>query len=161
MYPWLVFLHVLGVFGFLIGHGVSAGVSFALRRERNVDRIRLLLQMSSGAASVAYGSLLVLLVTGILTGFMGQWWSWGWIWLAILLLVVLFGMMSALGSRIFNQVRLAVGLPASYGKEQPRSEPVSAEELDALLKRLNPVLLSAVGFGGVALIGWLMMFKPF
>lgn len=34
MYPWLVLLHVLGVFGFLMAHGVSVGVAFALRQER-------------------------------------------------------------------------------------------------------------------------------
>jgi len=33
VYPWLVFLHVLGVFVFLLAPGVSAGVGFKLRRE--------------------------------------------------------------------------------------------------------------------------------
>ena len=34
MYPWLVLLHVLGVFGFLMAHGISSGVALELRRER-------------------------------------------------------------------------------------------------------------------------------
>ncbi len=33
MYPWLVFLHLLGVFGFLLAHGASASASFALRAQ--------------------------------------------------------------------------------------------------------------------------------
>ena len=41
MYPRLVFLHVIGVFGFLMSHGVSAGVYFALRRERECRSDRL------------------------------------------------------------------------------------------------------------------------
>ncbi len=64
---------MLGVFGFLLAHGTSAGVAFALRRERN------------------------------------------------------------------------------------------AEEIDALLSRSGsrPTLLTVLGFGGVAVIAWLMMFKLF
>ena len=40
-------------------------------------------------------------------------------------------------------------------------EPSSAEEIDALLSQGNPVLLTIVGFGGIVVIAWLMMFKPF
>jgi hypothetical protein len=160
MYPWLVFLHVIGVFGFLMAHGVSAGVYFALRRERNVDRIRLLLQMSNGTVRTMGGSLLLLLVTGIITGFIGQWWSWGWIWLSLVLLVVLYVAMAVLGTRTLNEVRLGVGLPSAYG-QPARPEPFSAEELDARLNRSQPMLLTVIGFGGLAVIAWLMMFKPF
>jgi hypothetical protein len=160
MYPWLVFLHVIGVFGFLMAHGVSAGVYFALRCERNVDRIRLLLQMSSGTVRLMGGSLLLLLITGILAGFMGQWWSHGWIWLSLILLVVLYIAMAALGSRTLNEVRQGIGLPSAYG-QPPRSEMLSPEELDALLNRSQPMWLTVIGFGGLAVIAWLMMFKPF
>ena len=160
MYLWLVFLHVIGVFGFLMSHGVSARVYFALRRERNVDRIRLLLQMSSGTVRAMGGSLLLLFVTGIITGFMGQWWSHGWIWLSLILLVVLYVAMAALGSRMLNEVRQGVGLPSAYG-QPPRPEMLSPEELDALLNRLQPMRLAVIGFGGLAVIAWLMMFKPF
>jgi hypothetical protein len=160
MYPWLVFLHVIGVFGFLMAHGVSAGVYFALRRERNVDRIRLLLQMSSGTIRVMGGSLLLLLATGIIAGFMGQWWSQGWIWLSLILLVVLYFAMAGLGTRTLNEVRQGVGLPSAYG-QPPRPEMLGPEELDALLNRAQPMRLVVIGFGGLAVIAWLMMFKPF
>ena len=160
MYPWLVFLHVIGVFGFLMAHGVSAGVYFALRRERNVDRIRLLLQMSSGTVRVMGGSLLLLLATGVIAGFIGQWWSQGWIWLSLIMLIVIYVAMAALGSRRLNQVRQGIGLPSLYG-QAPLAEPLSPEELDALLNRAQPMRLAVIGFGGLAVIAWLMMFKPF
>jgi hypothetical protein len=160
MYPWLVFLHVIGVFGFLMAHGVSAGVYFALRRERNVDRIRVLLQMSSGTMRLMGGSLLLLLVTGIIAGFMGQWWSRGWIWLSLIMLIVIYVAMAALGSRRLNQVRQGIGLPSLYG-QAPLAEPLSAEELNALLNHIQPTRLTLIGFGGLAVIAWLMMFKPF
>ena len=160
MYPWLVFLHVIGVFGFLMTHGVSAGVYFALRRERNVDRIRLLLQMSSGTVRVMDGSLLLLLVTGVIAGFMGQWWSHGWIWLSLILLVVLYFAMAGLGTRTLNEVRQGIGLPSAYG-QPPRPGMLTPEELDALLNRSQPMRLAVIGFGGLAVIAWLMMFKPY
>src|SRR6478609_7482514 len=45
MYRWLVFLHVLAVFGFLLAHGTAIAVAFRLRREREVARIRVLLDL--------------------------------------------------------------------------------------------------------------------
>jgi hypothetical protein len=143
-----------------MAHGVSAGVYFALRRERNVDRIRLLLQMSSGTIRVMGGSLLLLLVSGVIAGIMGQWWSQGWIWLSLILLVVLYFAMAGLGTRTLNEVRQGVGLPSAYG-QPPRPEMLSPEELDALLNRSQPMRLAVIGFGGLAVIAWLMMFKPF
>lgn len=79
IYQLVVFLHVIGLFGFLMAHGVSAGVYFALQHERQVERLRWLLQLSTSAARVMLISLLVLIVTGVIAGFMGQWWSRGWI----------------------------------------------------------------------------------
>ena len=162
MYPWLVLLHVIGVFGFLMAHGVSAGVAFALRRERHFERMRALLELSASSYGLMYLSLLVLLVTGIITGFMGQWWGRGWIWVSLILLVAIFVAMIILGSGIYGGARKLSGLPYfEGGKQRPAIEPASAEEIDALLSKGNPVLLTVIGFGGIAALAWLMMFKPF
>jgi hypothetical protein len=160
MYSWLVFLHVLGIFGFLIAHGVSASVFFALKGERNVDRICMLLQLSNSSARILLASLLILLISGIITGFLGHWWRFGWIWLSLLLLIAIYAGMSLLGTRILNEVRMGLGLPSSYG-QPPRPERLSAEELNARLAQIHPYRLALIGFGGLALIAWLMMFKPF
>ena len=160
MYPLLVFLHVLAVFGFLMAHGVTVGVYFALHRERNVDRIRLLLQLSSKAVIIMDIALLLLLVCGIIAGFIGQWWGHVWIWLSLGLLIALLGAMELMGVRTFNGLRVGVGLASSRG-EKPLPEPMSAEELDALLNRTQPLQLTAIGFSGLAVIAWLMIFKPF
>jgi len=164
MYPWLVFLHVIGVFGFLMSHGVSAGVALALRRERQFERVRVLLELSGGSYGVMYLSLLVLLVTGIITGFMAQWWGRGWIWVSLGLLIALSVAMWVIGSRFYSQVRQAVGLPWFDGlREHPAQDALSAEAVDALMSSSGsrPMLLTVIGFGGIAVIAWLMMFKPF
>jgi hypothetical protein len=43
VYRWIVFLHIFGVFVFLIAHGVSSGVGFRLSKERNPERVAALL----------------------------------------------------------------------------------------------------------------------
>ncbi len=160
IYQLVVFLHVIGLFGFLMAHGVAAGVYFALRRERHVDRLGLLLQLSTGAARVMLLSLLTLIISGVVAGFMGQWWSRGWIWLSLICLIALWAAMGGLGSRFLNKVRHGIGLPSSYG-QPPQAGPLSAAELDALLNQAQPARLALIGFGGLAVIAWLMMFKPF
>ena len=111
MYDWLVFLHVLGTFGFLLAHGASAMVSFQLRRERNRERICALLDLSSSSYGLLYSSLGLLLLSGIITGFLGRWWRWIWIWAALGLLIAIVLLMYALGSSYYTQVRKAVGMP--------------------------------------------------
>lgn len=161
-YPWLTFLHILGVFGFLLAHGASASVAFALRQERNHERVRALLTLSASSYPIMYLSLLVLLVTGIITGIMGDWWGRGWIWVALVLLIAILAAMYSLGTNKFGGLRKAVGLPYSdSAKTQLTFEPASAEEINALLAQGNPMLLSIIGFGGIAVVAWLMMFKPF
>ena len=160
MYSWIKFLHVLGLFGFLIAHGVSASIFFALKRERNMERICTLLQLSGNSARIMIISLLTLLISGIINGFLGHWWRFGWIWLSLGLFIGIYAGMSILGTRILNEVRIGVGLPSAYG-QPPRPERFSAEELNARLDRIHPYRLSMIGFGGLALIAWLMMFKPF
>ena len=59
-------------------------------------------------------------------------------------------------------MRKAAGLPyAVRGKQFPAEPPVSDEELLALLAKGNPILLTIIGYGGYAVIAWLMMAKPF
>ncbi|MEK7327934.1 MAG: hypothetical protein AAB217_22035 [Chloroflexota bacterium] len=162
MYKWLIFLHIAGTLGFMMAHGASASVAFALRRERNLERVRALLELSANSYGLMYLSLLVLLVSGIVAGFIGQWWGHGWIWTSLALLVAISVAMTVLGSGIYGGARKATGLPYfENGKQNPPLESASAEEIEALLAKGNPILLTVIGSGGLLLILWLMMFKPF
>ena len=162
MYQLLALLHIVGVFGFLMAHGISAGVSFALRSERSLERVRALLMLSAASYPVMYGSLLLLLLVGVVLGFMGNWWGQAWIWLSLILLIAIVVLMSHFGSRIYGGARKLTGLPyMERGKIQPPVEPASAEEINALLDKGNPLLLTIIGFGGIVVIAWLMMAKPF
>lgn len=162
MYTLFVWLHLIGLFGFIMAHGVSAGASFALRRERNPDTIRALLNLSSSSLSVFYGSILLLLVAGVVNGFIGKWWGSLWIWISLVLFLAIIFYMSFSPSRYYARVRKAVGLPYMEGtKLRPAQDPAAPEEIDALLNRSQPVLFTIIGFGGLVIISALMVFKPF
>lgn len=164
MYQWLVFAHILGVFGFLLAHGTAAAVTFALRRQREVERVRVLLDLSRGVTMVANVSLLVLLAAGITAGFMGNWWGQGWIWASLGLFILIGVTMTLLGSRPLNRIRQLVqaGNPSRSETISHSSLDTSAEkQLAVLLAATHSWLLTVIGGGGLALILWLMMFKPF
>lgn len=164
MYRWMVFLHVCGAFGFLLSHGVPALASLKLRSETDRSRIAALLDLSSNplTAWITWGSFVLMLVAGVVAGFMGSWWRTGWIWAAIGVLVVVSVAMSLLGSRHMNELRQAVGLPWFDGRrQQPGGSGLSDEELAQRLSSPRPFTVAWIGFAGIAVLIWLMMFKPF
>ncbi|MGE5335040.1 MAG: hypothetical protein ACM3N4_10105 [Nitrososphaerota archaeon] len=165
MYNWIVFVHVLGVFGFLLAHGAAAVVSFKLRGEREVERVRALLDLSRSSTAIGSVSLLITLAAGISLGFMGHWWGQIWIWASLGLLVLIGISMNVLGTRSLNGIRQLVqanGSAAGAKKNTPSSPTVPAEQqLASMLAATHPWAMAITGGGGLALILWLMMFKPF
>lgn len=162
IYRWLVLLHVLGVFGFLMAHGISAAVAFTLRRERRLDHIQTLLNLSSSTLGFLHGSILILLLTGVINGFLGHWWGKGWIWVSLGLLIAIYVFMGAYASSYYSKVRKAAGVAFMDGfKPHPPLEPACPEDIDALLTSSRPITLAVAGFGSLAVLAWLMMAKPF
>src|SRR6266576_5130238 len=82
-YQWWVFIHLAGVFGFLLAHGASVSALFRLRKERDREKIRQLIQFSGSTIRLFYISLLVLVVGGVGAGLQGHWFKQKWIWEAI------------------------------------------------------------------------------
>lgn len=164
MYSWMVYLHILATLSFLIVHGVSSVVAWRLKKQRDPATARAWLELNTNGVVIAvfYGSLLVLLICGVVAGFMGDWWGRGWIWLSLTLLIGIIISMFIIGSRYSGRLRKALGMPWFDGrKEHPAGEPAPIEEIHALLAGSPALALTVIGFGGIAVILWLMMFKPF
>jgi hypothetical protein len=175
MYRAWVYLHIAGVFGLLLAHGVSAFVAFRLRTERDVERIRALVELSSSTLGLFYLSLLALLTGGVVAGFVGHWWGEGWIWTAIGVLLAVMIAMYGIATPWLGRVRLSVGVQRyDPAKLKPRQrakleakgllgtgEPGTPEEIAAAVTSSRPFVLLAVGGGGLLIILWLMLFKPF
>jgi hypothetical protein len=165
MYRWIVLVHVASVFTFLLAHGVTVFVSFRDRDEPQREHVRAWLNLSAGSASWSNGSLSVLLLTGVIAGFAGGWWRHGWIWVSLGVFLAIAGLMTARGTSYFRELRRAVGFPYMVPWQAPKADPALEAADDATLDRLRqsarPFELLAIGVGGLLLILWLMILKPF
>lgn len=162
MYEIVIFLHVVGVFVFLLAHGASNAVAFALRKERNMERVRALLMLSPSTFGMMYGGLLLILASGIIGGFMQSYWGQGWIWASLVLLIVIVVAMSVYAAPYYGNLRKAAGLPYMIrGKLQPVEPSLSDAEIAALLESPRAMYSALIGWAGLLVILALMMFKPF
>jgi plastocyanin len=154
MHRLWVFLHIVGVFGFLMAHGVSAYATFQLRREHEATRVSHLLELSSSSVGVMWNSIGLLLLGGIAAGFTGGFWGQGWIWAAIVILVATTVAMYALATPWAKRLR-TISAAIAQG-----TEAVSRSQYEQLLKSRRPYTIAAVGFAGLLVILYLMVFKP-
>jgi hypothetical protein len=166
LHHWIVFVHVAGVLGFLVAHGVSAGVVLRLRSERDPAAVRTLVDLSRRSMVAMSVAALVWLVAGIVAGFTGNsgagWWTSGryWIWVSLALALAIVIVMTPLGRLYLNRVRAAVGVDPRTGAVDSSFQ-VSPQALDAAIGSGRPMLLATIGVGGVIVLAWLMIFKPF
>ena len=145
LYVWLKFFHLFGVAVFLFAHGVSGGASLALRAPVSPDARRLL-RLSQMSAIVSNPALIVVIATGIWMAFAGHWWGQGWLWTAIVVLVALLVAMGLI-ARPDYLARDAAGQP----------DDVVADRL----RRTRPFAAIWIGAIGLAVLVFLMVFKPF
>lgn len=159
----VLYLHIVGVFLFLLAHGISAGVVLRLRSERDPQAVRTLLDFSARSIGVMSIGAAVWFFSGIFLGFSGNYWSTGryWLWASLVVAVVVVGLMTPMGRIYLNRVRLALGIDPSKPNDPPAATEVDPAALDAAIRSGRPELLAAIGVGGVAILAWLMMFKPF
>lgn len=146
----------------MVAHGTSIAISFRLKQEQEVERIKAMLDVSGTMWAAMMLSLLVAGIAGIVLGFMLSWWSEWWIWISIVLLLVITIWMFTIGQGTYHQLRRSLGMPFQAGsKEIPAQEPAPVEESYAIIAGTKPGLMMLVGYGGFIVVIWLMMFKPF
>jgi hypothetical protein len=162
MYQFLVFLHIASAFSFFMAHGASAVMSFQIKREKDIDGIKAILNLSNAALPFAYLSLMALLLAGVGAGIMGNWFSQGWIWAAIVLLVLMWFGMVVYGMRYFTPIRKALGMPyRDRDGEHEGESPASEYEIRALIEGSNPYIMAGMYAAFILLMLWLMKYKPF
>jgi len=154
VYQWWVYVHLAGVFGLLVSHGVSVAVTFRLRAERDPARAVTLLEISSSTITAFYVSLAVLLLGGIVAAFDGGLWGYGWIWASLAALAAVIGAMYALARPYYHRIRFVASALAEG------SRAVTPEQFERLLKAPRSLSVAAIGFAGLAVILYLMLFKP-
>ncbi|MDX1435535.1 MAG: hypothetical protein R3335_01910 [Anaerolineales bacterium] len=167
MYRYIVLLHILSGFFFMMAHGASAAVAFRLRYERHHEKMRALLELTSSMARVMWIMLLLILVTGIIAGVMGRWWLQGWFWTSLVLLILITVFMGFLSGRTYYPLKDALGLYAPFDKvteeeiEAKLNEPIDDDKVQELAASGRPWEMTLVSLIGWSIIVWLMLFKPF
>jgi uncharacterized membrane protein len=155
VYQWWVFIHLLGVLGFLLAHGVSVGVLIALRTERDPGRVRALLQLSSQSTTAFYWSFLVLLGGGLAAATSGHWWSLAWPWIALGVLFGITVLMYVLAKPYYERVRRIMAIQSAGGTA------VGEVEIAAATSGPVPMVIAVTGVAGLIGIVYLMVLKPF
>jgi plastocyanin len=154
MYRIWVFLHVVGVAGFLASHGVSMFVTLRIPREREPRRIADLIELSSSSTGWMWNSMGLLLVGGVVSAFLGHWWGEAWLLVSIAILLATIVAMYALAKPWFHRVGFVARSLADG------STAVSQEEFEGLLDSRRPHVVAAIGFLGILAILFLMLAQP-
>lgn len=164
LYPWLLVLHVLSVLGFLAIHGVSMGVWWRVRRERDRAKLMAWLELSGSFMTWTLVTTLLMIVSGVVVGVAAGWWFNGqwWLWVSIVLLAAIVLSMNPLNAIPMVRVRQALGMPnLADARAGTTPSPADDATLDALLLDRRPVFGSAFAIAGIVVITWLMETKPF
>jgi Predicted integral membrane protein (DUF2269) len=155
VYQWWVFIHIVGVVGFVLSHGVSTGMALRIRNERSPDAIRALLQVSASATGVFYLSTFLLLLGGIAAGIDADWFQQAWIGVSLGVFLGVMVFMWAVTAPYYRRVRRIMTIEEAGGSA------VGAEEIQAMLRSPIPILSLWVGLVGLLFIVYLMVIKPF
>lgn len=154
MVQWFVVLHLTGLVVFVLGHGVSAFMAFALRGRRDRAFVWELLELSQRANCVAYLGLLLLVVGGIGAAAQTGVLTSTWVVATTIVLIVVIVAMFAVAAGFYYPIRDRIskpkdGLPALDG-----------DELAAALDNHRPDILATIGLGGLVVMIALMVLKP-
>ena len=157
MYELLRFLHVLSAMAYFLFHGAVASVTFAIRRDPGPKRIDALSAVMIYAYKGAPIAGVMLVLTGIILGSMGRWWGDRWIWASVAVLLVIGILMNRLGKAYLTE-------GVSWGRNSnAQTQPQATRGISGSMRAffLQPMFFAVTGLIGLAIVLWLMMFKPF
>lgn len=154
MYLWLVFVHLVGFALFLLMHGVSLWVAFRVRRTTDPGLARELLALSARGNQAMYIGLLLLGIGGLGAAANAGLLSAGWVIASYIVLAIVFIAMYAIGAGFYYPLREALAAPDGAAA-------IDGTELTRRLDNRRPELLAGIGLGGLGILVWLMVLKPF
>ena len=159
MYQWIVFLHVFFALTFMLAHGVSVAAMLSFRKEPDPERSLTFFNIVPQPTLIRALTLLMG-ISGLSAAFLTTWWRQGWVWASFVVFLIIFYIMYRYGGGYFGLIEGA----ATRLIEARRTNTNVAEalkEFDAARNAPHPMVVSIVGIAGLAIILWLMRFKPF
>jgi len=152
-YPWLVFVHLVGLVLFVAAHGVSMFVSFRVRRERDRAVVATLLDLSMRGNQASYAGLLLIGIGGLGAAWVSSQLLAPWVVASYVVIVVVAVAMGAIAASYYYRLRDEVsgtrGVAAIADADLPRR-----------LDTRRPEALAVIGGLGLVVLVWLMVLKP-
>lgn len=159
MYNWLVFLHIFFGFSLMLAHGVHAAAMLAFRNEKDPERALTFFNIAPEIQMVRYLTILMGL-PGFIAAFISPWWRQGWTWASMVIFLIVSVVMYKYGAGYFELIQRAAERLIEARKTDLNVE-TALKEFESARTARHPIAVSIVGMVGLAVILWLMRFKPF
>jgi hypothetical protein len=155
MYRFWVFLHLVGMAGFLVSHGVSMAALFQVRAAgADRDRILAICEGSKRMNRPMYLFTILLLVGGVAAGIDATSFDEFWLWGSLLILVATMGIMSFTATPYMKTVR------EGCTRWADGTYTLTDAELETTLRGPMTMIVSTTGALALLVILYLMVFKP-
>lgn len=159
MYNWLVFLHILFAFLFMLAHGVSAAAMLRFRGEPDPERCLTFFNIVPQPTLIRVLTILMG-IPGLIAAFLTTWWKQGWVWGSLVVYLIIAFVMFKYGGGYFGIIEGAAGKLIEARKSNTNVA-AALKEYDDARHAPHPMVVAAIGITGLAIILWLMRFKPF
>ena len=159
MYQWAVFLHVFFAFAFILAHGVHAAAMLSFRNEADPERSLTFFNIVPQATMIRVLTALMG-ISGFIAAFLSKWWRQGWVWASFVVFLIISYVMYKYGAGYFGLIEGAATRLIDAQKTNTNLE-AACKEFEEARNAPHPMFVSTVGIAGLAIILWLMRFKPF
>jgi hypothetical protein len=107
-----------------------------------------------------YIGLLLIIIPGIVLGFLGEYWGSWWLWVSIVLLVLVMGAMYGIAAPYYVGLRAATGATMKEAAREKAAAMVATNPVGSLATSWRPTALALIGGVGLVVILWLMVAQP-
>ena len=159
MYNWLVFLHIFFAFLFMLVHGVHAAAMLKFRGEPDPERSLTFFNIVPDIKFVRYLTV-ALGVFGFAAAFITPWWKQVWVWASLAVFLIISFVMYKYGAGYYGIIFDAANRLIE-AKKTNADLPAAQKKFDDARNAPHAMIVSIVGIVGLAVILWLMRFKPF
>ena len=159
MYNWLVFLHILFAFLFMLAHGVSAAAMLKFRGEPDPERCLTFFNIVPQPTLIRVLTVLMG-IPGLIAAFITPWWKQGWPWTSLVIFAIISYVMFKYGGGYYGIISSAANRLIE-AKKTDTDLAAAQKEFDDARNAPHAMIVSVVGLVGLAILLWLMRFKPF
>ena len=159
MYNWLVLLHIFFAFLFMLAHGAHAAAMLKFRGEPDPEKSLTFFNIIPTTILIRVLTILMG-IPGLIAAFITPWWKQGWTWASLVIFVIISYVMFKYGAGYYYIIEDAAERLIE-AKKTNTNLPAAQKEYDDARNSPQAMLVSIVGIVGLAIILWLMRFKPF